>query len=86
MTALLLLFCSEEQAFYILCSICELLVPDYYIKAMIGSIVDQRIFEGLMQERVPHITEHLEELDLPLQLISLPWFLCLFIGYVPLEV
>ncbi len=83
---MLLLFCSEEHAFYILCSICEILVPDYYVKAMIGSIVDQRIFEELVNERLPKIADRLQEVFIPMQLISLPWFLCLFIGYVPLEV
>jgi hypothetical protein len=43
----LLMFLPEEQAFFMLCSICELLVPDYYIKQMLGSLVDQRIFEGI---------------------------------------
>jgi hypothetical protein len=44
--AVLLLFQSEEQAFFTLCTICEQLVPDYYIKAMLGAIADQQIFEG----------------------------------------
>ena len=55
--ALLLLFLPEEQAFFLLCVICEQLIPGtvstlddhkgYWAKAMIGSIVDQRIFEGI---------------------------------------
>lgn len=44
--ATLLLFLPEEHAFHLLCAICEELVPDYYVKAMIGSIVDQRLFQG----------------------------------------
>jgi hypothetical protein len=28
---------------------------------MIGSIVDQRIFEELMKAKLPHIAEHLDE-------------------------
>ncbi len=44
--ALMLLFVPEEHAFYMLCVLCEQLTPDYYVKAMIGTIVDQRIFEG----------------------------------------
>jgi hypothetical protein len=41
------MFLPEEQAFYLLAAICEILVPDYYVKAMIGSVADQRIFEGM---------------------------------------
>lgn len=84
--ALLLLFLPEEQAFYLLCTIIEQITPDYYVKAMIGTIVDQRLFEDLIFQRLPNIMNHLNKIGLPLALISLPWFLCLFIGYVSLEV
>lgn len=47
-TAVLLLFLPEEHAFYVLCSIVELLVPEFYGKQMIGLIVDQRIFDGMI--------------------------------------
>lgn len=83
--SILLLFLSEEQAFYVLCAICEHLVPDYYVRAMIGTIVDQRIFENLMEERAPAIKSHLEKIGVPLAMITLPWFMCLFIGDFPLE-
>jgi hypothetical protein len=39
-----------------------------------------------MDEKLPHIVSHLQQIDCPLQLISLPWFLCFFVGYVPLEI
>ena len=39
-----------------------------------------------MDEKLPHIISKLSLIDCPLQLISLPWFLCFFVGYVPLEV
>jgi hypothetical protein len=44
--SVLLLFLPEEHCFFLMCALCEMLVPDYYAKQMIGSIVDQRIFEG----------------------------------------
>ena len=43
-TALLLLYVEEEDAFWILASLCERLIPDYYSKALIGSMVDQVSF------------------------------------------
>ncbi len=36
--SLLLLYMSEESAFWMLCTICEDIVPQYYHKAMVGSI------------------------------------------------
>jgi len=32
------------------------------------------------------LSQHLKDIDLSVQLITLPWFLCLFIGYLPWEV
>jgi hypothetical protein len=55
---MLLLFLPEEQAFYMLCAIVEQLIPDYYVKAMIGSIVDQRIFEGTTALIQSHSYQH----------------------------
>ncbi len=39
----------------------------------------------LVNERLPKVDQHLKEINVPLTLITLPWFLCLFIGYVPFE-
>lgn len=40
----------------------------------------------LLAERCPEIHQKLDKFGLPIAMIALPWFLCLFIGYVPLEV
>eukprot|EP01119_Soliformovum_irregulare_P024632 TRINITY_DN8871_c0_g1_i5.p1 TRINITY_DN8871_c0_g1~~TRINITY_DN8871_c0_g1_i5.p1 ORF type:complete len:361 (+),score=87.29 TRINITY_DN8871_c0_g1_i5:630-1712(+) len=85
-TAVLLLFLPEEHAFYVLCSIVELLVPEFYGKQMIGLIVDQRIFDELLTDKFPEVPKHFEETGLPLTTVTGAWFLCLFVGHVPLEV
>jgi Ca2+-binding EF-hand superfamily protein len=84
-TALLLLFVSEEEALHMLIALVER-VPDYYVKEMIGSVVDLHVFDQLVHQHLPKIAAHLQRFGLDVQLIALPWFLCLFIGYVPLEV
>lgn len=53
---------------------------------MIGSIADQRVFDDLVEEYLPEIDQHLSNVDLPLALVSFPWFVCLYIGYIPMEV
>lgn len=48
--------------------------------SMVGSNVDQRVFAELVAERFPAIAKHLADIGLPIVIVSLPWFLCLFIS------
>ena len=43
----------EEEAFWILVTICEDLVPEYYHKELLGSLVDQTVFEDLIAKYYP---------------------------------
>lgn len=46
--ALLLLYMPEENVFWMMVSICEDIVPEYYNEELFGSLVDQQIFEVLV--------------------------------------
>jgi hypothetical protein len=51
-----------------------------------GSLVDQQLFEFLIGYYLPDVNSHLMKLNLSVSLISIPWFLSLFIGFLPIEV
>ena len=83
--ALLLCYLSEEETFWMIGQICEDILPDRYTPSMIGTMVDQQAFGTLLETHLSDIARHLTDLDIPVPLITLPWFMCLFIGFLPWE-
>ena len=77
---------QEEEVFMLLCTICEDIIPDYYSSSMIGSMIDLEVFDVLMTKYLPEIHNHVLQTLGPIQLITIPWFMCLFIGTLPWEV
>lgn len=74
-----LLYCSEEEAFWLLVVVCEHLMPDYYNKKVIGAIIDQGVMDCLVEKYFPSLHVMLEKLGM-FSLISLSWFLTIFIS------
>lgn len=75
---------SESQAFSILSVLCDRLLPGYYSTTMYGTLLDQRVFESLVEKTMPILWEHLVKSDVQLSVVSLPWFLSLYINSMPL--
>jgi hypothetical protein len=44
---------------------------------MYGTLLDQRVFEALVQRCLPMIHDHFQAVDVQLSVASLPWFLSL---------
>jgi len=51
---------------------------------MEGTLLDQRVFEALVQRCLPMIKDHFTAVDVQLSVASLPWFLSLYINSMPL--
>ncbi|XP_063983611.1 TBC1 domain family member 9B isoform X2 [Diachasmimorpha longicaudata] len=81
-TSVLLIYCSEESAFWQLCNVCESLLPDYYDRRVVGALVDQGLLEELAAEHLPTLHAKLQELGL-IRVISLSWFLTIFLSVMP---
>eukprot|EP01132_Coremiostelium_polycephalum_P009982 gene9982-12236_t len=83
--AIFLLFLDEEDAFWLLATLCEDIAPDYYRPGMVGSIADEKTFENLLCIYMSDVDSHLKKINCPLSIAILPWLLCLYIGYVQME-
>jgi hypothetical protein len=98
---MLLLFLDEEQAFWMLVTIIEDILPDgIYDITMEGANIDQTVLMMFMWERLPHIWNKISsgkgfwecEKDVDgatmptITLVTSHWFLTLFINILPTEV
>ncbi|KAI9249878.1 rab-GTPase-TBC domain-containing protein [Sporodiniella umbellata] len=83
-TSAILIYMSEEQAFFALGTLCDDLLPGYYSTSMYGALLDQIIFEHLLEKTMPKLHQHFKEADIQLSVACLPWFLSLYINSMPL--
>lgn len=82
--AALLIFQTEEQTFWTLNVLCDKLLPGYYSKTMYGTLLDQKVLEELVEKTMRVLSEHFAKCEVPMSVVSLPWFLSLFINSMPL--
>ncbi len=76
--AQLLRHLDEEEAFWVLCSLIECILPLDYYTAMIGVLVDQAVFAELVENCMPNLFNAFKKLSIDPTLVSMQWFICLF--------
>lgn len=81
----LLIYTTEEQAFWILHILVDRMCPGYYSTNMYGALLDQICFEQLVEKTMPLLWNHFKRTNVELSVACLPWFLSLFINSMPLE-
>ncbi|KAF2355674.1 SH3 domain [Trinorchestia longiramus] len=75
----LLLFLEEEDAFWLMCTIVEDLLPaSYYSSTLMGVQADQRVLQSLVSSFLPSLASVIAEHDIEVSLITLHWFVTVF--------
>uniref|UniRef100_A0A8C1XHL7 TBC1 domain family, member 2 n=1 Tax=Cyprinus carpio TaxID=7962 RepID=A0A8C1XHL7_CYPCA len=79
----LLILQDEEDAFWCLEVIVDYIMPPHYYTK---DLADQRVLKDLMSEKLPRLTAHLEALKVDVSLITVEWFLVLFVESLPARI
>jgi hypothetical protein len=84
-TSVFLLYLKEEEAFWLLCCLCERVLPEHYGKNLVGAVIDQKCFDELVKQKIPTVHSALTRAGMSLSMFSVPWFVCLFVNTLPLD-
>ncbi|KZP00539.1 TBC-domain-containing protein [Calocera viscosa TUFC12733] len=85
-SSLLLVYADEEEAFWMLTSILERLLPaDFFSPSLLVSRACPMVLLDYVHDLMPKLYNHLEEQGVDLPAISFSWFLALFTDCLPVE-
>lgn len=76
---LLLIMPSTEEAFWVLTSIVERILPQgYFDHSLLASRADQQVLRLYVAEVLPRLSAHFDELAIDLETMTFQWFLSVF--------
>lgn len=77
--SLLLIMPTAEDAFWVLTSMIENILPrHYYDHSLLASRADQQVLRQYVSEILPKLSAHLDELGIELEALTFQWFLSVF--------
>ena len=77
--SLLLIMPTAEDAFWVLASMIEnILPPKYYDHSLLASRADQQVLRLYVAELLPNLSAHLDGLGIELEALTFQWFLSVF--------
>ena len=77
--SLLLIMPTAEDAFWVLTSLIENILPQhYYDPTLLASRADQTVLRSYVSELLPRLSAHLDSLGIELDALTFQWFLSVF--------
>eukprot|EP00917_Polyrhabdina_sp_WS-2016_P005780 GHVP01012916.1.p1 GENE.GHVP01012916.1~~GHVP01012916.1.p1 ORF type:complete len:802 (+),score=129.84 GHVP01012916.1:137-2542(+) len=77
-TAILLIYCSEEVSFWLLETLCTKILPDYHSRTMHGALIDGLVIEMLLEEYLPDLSRRMRRRKISLRGHLLPFMISAF--------
>ncbi|XP_065829950.1 TBC1 domain family member 2B-like [Oscarella lobularis] len=84
--AVCLFYLSEEDAFWALVAIIDRFLPsDYYSGNLVTVQADQSVLKDMIEDRDPELSRHLDSMGIDIGMISLNWFMTIYVDSLPPE-
>jgi len=68
---------EEENAFWVLCHVIEVVLPPDYYSDLTGALVDVHILKDCIATCMPVLCDHFLDVKFDVSTLCLKWFLCL---------
>lgn len=69
---------TEEEAFWTLANLIEVVLPIDYYSNMVGVLIDQHVFKAAVKFFFNDLFNHFTELNFDPSLLAFQWFVCFF--------
>lgn len=76
---------NEEEAFWCLVQIVEVILPMDQYTNLLGVLIDLKVYQAIMRDRMPVLCAHLDSFCFDLDLLVTKWLICLFVNHLPLD-
>ncbi|KAI0988752.1 hypothetical protein GJ496_005195 [Pomphorhynchus laevis] len=81
-SSVILLYCNECDAFFLLKTICERYLPGYYDEDVSGAMIDQAVFTMIANKLLPEVSSCLGDM---IGCLGVGWFLTIFLNSMSFE-
>lgn len=82
---LLLVLKDEEKVFWLIDTLLNVILPDYYTPDMIGIKMDCEVLGELIKIKCPDIHALMEKCGCAWSIVATKWLICLFVDVLPVE-
>uniref|UniRef100_H2ZAZ7 Rab-GAP TBC domain-containing protein n=1 Tax=Ciona savignyi TaxID=51511 RepID=H2ZAZ7_CIOSA len=82
---ILLVVKDEEKSFWLLSTLLDHILPQYYTKSMLSLRVEMEVLKELVSSKYPLCQEVMERAQAPWMIVASKWIICLFIDVFPIE-
>lgn len=82
---LLLIVRDEDKVFWLMDTLLNVILPDYYAMDMLGVKVDCEVLGELIRMKCPDVYTLAESCGCAWSIVATKWFICLFVDVIPVE-